>query len=198
MAKVHPQASVSDPCSRMSSAGRKTFTIWMKSLVCHTNGCTVFDSKGEIVYRVENYDRKGSSEVHLMDLHGEVLFTILKKKLQPFACWNGYRGNITADTKKENPCFQVKKFCSIMRRRDLACQVTVGFNKNWIVSLGRKKQGFKIVNSAGNIIAEVKQKHLSSGMVLGDDVLTLGIEPYVDHSLIVALVTVHGLISRRL
>ena len=67
MAKVHPQASVSDPCS-MSSAGRETFTIWLKSLVCHTNCCTVFDSKGEIVYRVENYDSKGSSEVHLMDL----------------------------------------------------------------------------------------------------------------------------------
>ena len=86
MAKIHPQApvsvpaEVSDPCS-ISSAGTETFTIWMKSLVCHTNGCTVFDSKGEIVYRVENYDSKGSSEVHLMDLRGKVLFTILKKVL---------------------------------------------------------------------------------------------------------------------
>ena len=78
MAKVHP-AQASDPCSTMSSAGRETFTIWMKSLVCHTNGCTVFDSNGDIVYRVENYDSKGSSEVQLMDLRGRVLFTILKR-----------------------------------------------------------------------------------------------------------------------
>ncbi|XWS49919.1 hypothetical protein CRYUN_Cryun12cG0044200 [Craigia yunnanensis] len=196
MAKVHPQAPVSDPFST-SSVGTETFTRWMKSLVCHTNGCTVFDSKGEIVYRVENYDSKGSSEVHLMDLHGKVLFTILKKKLQLFGCWNGYRGNFTG-TKKEKPCFQVKKCSNINRRRDLACQVTVGFNKYWIVSLGRKKQGFKIVNLAGDIVAEVKQKHLSSGMVLGDDVLTLKVEPYIDHSLIVALVTVYGLINMRL
>ncbi|XWS61797.1 hypothetical protein CRYUN_Cryun07bG0156200 [Craigia yunnanensis] len=195
MAKVHPQAPVSDPCC-MSSAGRETFTIWMKSLVCHTNGCTVFDSKGEIVYRVENYDSKGSSEVHLMDLRGKVLFTIQKKKLQIFGCWNGYRGNFTV-TKKEKPCFQVKRCCSFLRR-DLACQVTVCFNKYWIVSLGRKKQGFKIVNLAGDIVAEVKQKQLSSGMVLGDDVLTLEVEPYIDHSLIIALVTVYGLINRRL
>ncbi|XWS48943.1 hypothetical protein CRYUN_Cryun13aG0120600 [Craigia yunnanensis] len=192
MAKVHPQASVSDPCS-MSSAGRETFTIWMKSLVCHTNGCTVFDSKGEIVYRVENYDSKGSSEVHLMDLRGKVLFTILKKKLQIFGCWNGYRGNFTGT----KPCFQVKRCCSILQR-DLACHVTVGFNKYWIVRLGRKKQGFKIVNLAEDIVTEVKQKQLSSGMVLGDDVLTLEVEPYIDHSLIVALVTVYGLINRRL
>ncbi|XP_007040185.2 PREDICTED: protein LURP-one-related 4 [Theobroma cacao] len=195
MAKVHPQASVSDPCS-MGSAGRETFTIWMKSLVCHTNGCTVFDSEGEIVYRVENYDSKGSSEVHLMDLRGKVLFTILKKKLQLFGCWNGHRGNFTG-TKKEKPCFQVKKYWRIPRR-DLAYQVTMGLNKYWIVSLGRNKQGFKIVNIAGDIVAEVKQKQLSSGVVLGDDVLTLEVEPYIDHSLIVALVTVYGLINRRL
>ncbi|XVF51515.1 hypothetical protein PTKIN_Ptkin04bG0191000 [Pterospermum kingtungense] len=194
--KVHPdQAHVSEPCS-MSSAGRETFTIWMKSLVCHTNGCTVFDSKGEIAYRVENYDTKGCSEVHLMDLQGQVLFTILKKKLQIFGCWNGYRGDFTS-TKKEKPWFQVKRSCSIVKR-DFSCQVTVGFNKYWIVSLGRKKQGFQIVNLAGDIVAEVKQKQLSSGMVLGDDVLTLEVEPYMDHSLIVALFTVYGLINRRL
>ncbi|KAE8727710.1 hypothetical protein F3Y22_tig00005406pilonHSYRG00338 [Hibiscus syriacus] len=196
MAKVHPaEAHVSDACS-MSSAGRITFTIWMKSLVCHTNGCTVFDLKGRIVYRVENYDTRGSSEVHLMDLNGQILFTILKKKLHILGCWNGYRGNFTG-RKKENPSFQVKKYCRILRRV-LVCQITVGFNKYFMVSLGRKKQGFKIVNSGGDIVAEVKQKQLSSGMVLGDDVLSLEIEPYIDQTLIVALVTVHGLMNRRL
>ncbi|OMO79497.1 Initiation factor 2B-related protein [Corchorus capsularis] len=210
MAKVHPaQASTlsdeSDPCSTMSnSAGiRETFTIWMKSLVCHTNGCTVFDSNGDIVYRVENYDTKGSSEVQLMDLHGTVLFTILKKKLQICGRWNGYRGNFTGKNMKgKKPCFQVKKNCSIFRRSDnnIACEVTVGFNKFWIVRLlgGKKLQGFKIVNFNGETVAEVKQKQLSSGMVLGDDVLSLEIEPYIDHSLIVALVIVYGLINRKL
>lgn len=81
------------------------------------------------------------------------------QKLQIFGCWNGYRGMSTG-TKKEKPCFQVKKNCSFMRRRDLACQVTVGFSKYWIVSLDRKKQGFKIVNLAGDIVAEVNE-HLN-------------------------------------
>ncbi|KAA3460147.1 protein LURP-one-related 4-like [Gossypium australe] len=187
--KVHPQASVSDP----SPAGRQTFTVWMKSLVCHTNGCTVFDSKGDIVYRVENYDSKGGCEVQLMDLQGNILYSILSKKLQIFGCWNGYR----AGTNKEQPCFTVKKCYSIVRR-EIACQVTVGFNTYWIVRLGRKNQGFKILNITGDIVAEVKQKQVPSGVELGEDVLALEVEPYMDHSLIVALVTVYGLINRRL
>ncbi|KAK8618030.1 hypothetical protein V6N13_115905 [Hibiscus sabdariffa] len=196
MAKVHPaEAAVSNACS-MSSAGRKTFTIWMKSLVCHTNGCTVFDSEGQIVYRVENYDTRGSSEVHLMDLSGQILFTILKKKLDILGCWNGYRGNFTGG-KKKNPSFQVKKYCRILGR-GIICQVKVGLNKYLIVSLGRKKQGFKMVNSGGDVVAEAKQKQLSCGKVLGEDVLSLEIEPYMDEALIAALVTVYGLINRRL
>ncbi|KAE8657327.1 hypothetical protein F3Y22_tig00116996pilonHSYRG00468 [Hibiscus syriacus] len=194
--KVHPQASISDPSSESSATGRRTFTVWMKSLVCHTNGCTVFNSKGEIVYRVENYDSKGSCEVHLMDLQGNVLYTIIKKKLQIFGCWNGYRVNL-GGIKKEKPWFKVHKWWSIVRR-ELACQVTVGIDKYWIVRLDKKSQGLKIVNLNGDIIAEVKQKQVSSGVVLGDDVLALEVEPYMDQTLIVALITVYGLMNRRL
>lgn len=75
MARVFPQAGVSSP---YMSTERETFTVWMKSLVYQTNGLTVYNSNGEITYRVENYD-KSSNEVHIMDLHGNILFTIRKK-----------------------------------------------------------------------------------------------------------------------
>lgn len=51
----------------------------MKSLLMQANGCTVYNQKGEIVYRIDNYDHKNSNEVYLMDLQGKVLFTILRK-----------------------------------------------------------------------------------------------------------------------
>jgi uncharacterized protein YxjI len=79
MAKVYPQ--IPSTCSPHITSERETFTIWMKSLVCHTNGCTVYNTNGDIVYRVENYDKKGSKEVHLMDLRGKVLSTIRRKVL---------------------------------------------------------------------------------------------------------------------
>lgn len=80
MAKIHPlplpptELDQSSSCS--SSSKPSTFTVWMKSLVMQANGCTVYNENGEIVYRVDNYDKKGSSEVYLMDLKGRVLFTI--------------------------------------------------------------------------------------------------------------------------
>jgi len=52
----------------------------MKSLVIlQGNGCTVFNENGEIVYRIDNYDKKCSNKLNLMDLQGNVLFTILRK-----------------------------------------------------------------------------------------------------------------------
>ncbi|KAI9174861.1 hypothetical protein LWI28_023814 [Acer negundo] len=102
---------------------RATFTIWMRSLICHTNGCTVYDSNGDIVYRVDNYDQKCRDKVYLMDLRGQVLFTIRTK---------------------------------------------------------------------------VNRKQTSSGILLGEDVLSLRVEPRVDHSFIVALVIVYGLINGKM
>lgn len=79
--KVHPRgllsSSSSAPC--YFSSKRETFTIWMKSLVLNGKGCTVFDSDGHIMYRVDNYNSKSNNEVYLMDFDGGVLFTILKK-----------------------------------------------------------------------------------------------------------------------
>lgn len=75
MAKIFPQEATSSACK---TSKRETYTLWMKSLVLHSNGCTVYDSNGEIVYRVDNYDRKGTREVNLMDLQGTVLYTIHK------------------------------------------------------------------------------------------------------------------------
>lgn len=77
MAKVYPRQAPSVPLYMTS--GRETFTIWMKSLVYQTNGCTVYNSGGQIVFRVDNYEEKCSNEVYLMDLEGRVLYTIRKK-----------------------------------------------------------------------------------------------------------------------
>lgn len=78
MAKVHPQLITS--CSTSSSPeDREKYTVWMKSLVLNSNGCTIYDSNGNIVYRIDNYDTKCSSQVYLMDLKGKVLSTLLRK-----------------------------------------------------------------------------------------------------------------------
>lgn len=82
MAKVHPTSSSSSSSSLYSplmSSERQVFTIWMKSLVLNGYGCTIYDSKGLVVYRMDNYDSKSSHEVFFMNSSGKTLFKILKK-----------------------------------------------------------------------------------------------------------------------
>ncbi|KAJ6326780.1 hypothetical protein OIU78_013796 [Salix suchowensis] len=110
-------------------------------------------------------------------------------------CWYGYR--LDSGANEEKPWFQVKQYGRLFCMGSFACQVTVGLDKYWVVKLG-SKQAFRIVNIDREVIAEVKQKQSSSGISMGEDVLTLAVEPHVDHSLIMAIVTVHGLINYKL
>ncbi|KAL5816572.1 hypothetical protein ACOSQ3_024950 [Xanthoceras sorbifolium] len=117
-----------------------------------------FNQDGEIVYRIDNYEKKRSKEVYLMDLRGNVLFTLQKSN----------------NNDKASCCYKLEALP------------------------GGGKSAFKIVDSQGGVVAEAKRKQSSSGLVLGDDVLTLIVEAHVDHSLVVALVTVYGLIHHML
>ncbi|XP_062147324.1 protein LURP-one-related 4-like [Alnus glutinosa] len=193
MAKVYPKAPTFSP---HVTSKRESFTVWMKSLVYQTNGCTVYNTNGDIVYRVDNYDKKGSNEVHLMDLRGKVLFTIRRKKLLAFGSWDGYRCS-DSYINEEKPWFQVKKCYRMLMGDDLGCRVTVGCDKFRIVRLAGKT-AFRIVNVDGDIVAEAKRKQSSSGVLLGDDVLALVVEPHMNHSLMIALLIVYGLIRRRM
>ncbi|KAM6556789.1 hypothetical protein CsatB_003808 [Cannabis sativa] len=212
--KVYPRVPSLSP---YLTPEREKFTIWMKSLVFQTNGCTVYNSNGQIVFRVDNYEKKCSSEVYLMDLKGKVLFTIRKKKLQAFGGWVGYRccsnnniNNFNDDDQLESsdmmnistegkPWFRVTRQYCKMLMGDLACHISVGCDDKYrIVRIAGKAVGFRIVNLDGKIVAEAKQKQSSSGVVLGDDVLSLEVAPCEDHSLIMALVMVYGLIRRKM
>ena len=122
------------------------------------------------------------------------------QKLHVFGRWEGYKCNGSkADSQK--PCFQVRKHCRILGGGS-SCEVTVRPNEAqscyYRIQGLAGKSTFKIVNSEGGVMAEVKQKQTSSGVVLGDDVLDLVVEPHVDHSLVMALVAVCGLIHHRM
>ena len=58
-------------------------TVWKKSLLFNCNGFTVFDCKGELVFRVDNYMEGNKGEILLMDANGKPLLTIRHKVLFP-------------------------------------------------------------------------------------------------------------------
>lgn len=75
MFKVSPQINQAP----LSATRDHSYTIWMKSLIFNGCGCTIFDSNGEIIYRIDNYNKKRGSQVQLMNLHGEVLLLLRRK-----------------------------------------------------------------------------------------------------------------------
>ncbi|CAM0873140.1 unnamed protein product [Alopecurus aequalis] len=182
-----------------TSEQREVFTIWMKSLVLNGSGCTVFDSDGRIVYRVDNYGSHNSVDVCLMDITGSVVLQVLKR----FGRWDGYRlGNWKTkepDAPRGRPWFTVvsKKWgggpsCEFRSDRGRAVRYKMDGGR-------RRQQAARaswIVDAAtGVAVAEVKRKLTATGVSLGEDVLTLVVEPNVDHSLIMGLLVVHGLIN---
>ncbi|CAL9030067.1 unnamed protein product [Prunus brigantina] len=211
MAKVHPLIipNITDEASSATgfascsnnkyiTSKRETFTIWMKSLVMQGNGCTAFDENGEIVYRIDNYDNKHSSEVYLMDLQGKLLFTLCEMKMCVFPSWKGYKSSGVNNNK---PWFQVRKSCrSILGKKGFSYKVTMRSDSSCyrLENLSGKSSEFRVTDSNGGVVAEAKRKQSSSGVVLGDDVFTLVVEPHVDHSFIMALVTIYGLIRHQI
>ncbi|XP_039049210.1 protein LURP-one-related 11-like [Hibiscus syriacus] len=201
MSKIHPQAPhVSLVSLPFTTSTQETFTIWMKSLVLSGKGCTVFDSNGQIVYRVDNYHCKCSHEAYLMDITGKVLFTIRRQKFRLIGFWEGFRSfNGRVNDEDKNPGFEVRTNYRILQG-DSICEVVVWFDKDqpcqrYQIESCRDKSTFKIVDKLGRLITEVKRKQSKCGISLGEDVLTMVVEPHIDHSLIMGLVVAYGLIN---
>lgn len=90
MTKVHPNieatvAAVEQPsvkCSaKLETADAAVLTVWKKSLLFNCKGFTVFDAKGNLVFRVDTYMAGSGSngEIILMDSGGKPIFTIRRK-----------------------------------------------------------------------------------------------------------------------
>ncbi|KAJ0249308.1 Protein LURP-one-related 11 [Hirschfeldia incana] len=206
--KIHPNRKTSsgreETRSPYLTTEKDSFTIWMKSLVFNTNGCTVFDSKGNIIYRVDNYNSKSCREVYLMDLHGHVLFTVRRQKLGLYKTWEGHRSpSGTAESTTNLEYFRVKSniFQVPSKGSSSSYRVITGSCRNdeqYIYKIITRGSSLGIEDICGRVVAEVKRKQSSKGLELGDDVLTMMVESQVDHCFIIGLVLTHSLINRKL
>ncbi|KAM3313274.1 hypothetical protein ACQJBY_032726 [Aegilops geniculata] len=183
------------------SQQREVFTIWMKSLVLNGSGCTVFDSRGRIVYRVDNYGSHRSVDVCLMDITGSVVLQVLKK----FRRWEGYRcGGWEEPERGDAPRGRGRPWFTVVSNKwggGPRCEFrSDGQAVRYKMDGGRRRQqaaraSWIVDDATGLAVAEVKMKLTATGVSLGEDVLTLVVEPNVDHSLIMGLLVVHGLIN---
>ena len=84
MTKVYPNATAASSGSEgvklcIGGGDPAVLTVWKKSLLFNCSGFTVFDGKGNLVFRVDNYVAGNKGEIVLMDASGKPLVTIRRK-----------------------------------------------------------------------------------------------------------------------
>ncbi|WOK93665.1 hypothetical protein Cni_G02365 [Canna indica] len=198
MTKVHPNTTAAEiaaadeewpraepPCFGGGSA--VVLTVWRKSLIFHGNGFTVFDSKGNLVFRVDNYSSGSRNKIVLMDTAGKPLLTIRRKKLSLGDNWFIYNAE-----EATNPRFTVKKNASLLHSKALA-RVTSGASGlnsciAYNVEGSYSQRSCAVYDEKRRQLAEIKTKESAQGISLGHDVFSLIVEPGLDADFAMAMV----------
>ncbi|PON47761.1 LURP1-related protein domain containing protein [Parasponia andersonii] len=220
MTKVHPSSTSSSssssaaacsvpaetirPSSGPESAPKSAavvLTVWTKSLLFNCNGFTVYDDKGNLVFRVDNYIAGNKDEIVLMDAAGKSLLTIRRKRLSLADSWLVFDGEATV-----NPRFSVRKNVNILNARCLA-HVSSGRGGGgssggtspssrspsssvlYEIEGSYAQRCCEVYDQKRRRVAEIRRKEAAVGGVsLGGDVFRLVVEPHFDTAVAMALV----------
>ncbi|WOL14747.1 protein LURP-one-related 8-like [Canna indica] len=190
MTKVHPNAlsaKLPRAVAPTASGEAAALTVWRKSLLFHGEGFTVFDAKGNLVFRVDNYGSASRGEIVLMDAAGKPLLTIRRKKLSLGDHWLIYEGEEAA-----NPRFAVKKHVNFISSRSLA-HVTPRSSAAksclaYEVEGSYSRRCCAVYDERRRQLAQVKRKQTAAGVAFGNDVFHLIVEPGFDSAFAMGIV----------
>ncbi|KAK1284604.1 Protein LURP-one-related 8 [Acorus calamus] len=196
MTKVHPNISAESrtpPPSVAAAIGvgeletpPEVLTVWKKSLLFNCNGFTVFDAKGNLVFRVDNYVSDNRGEIVLMDSCGKPLLTFRRKKLSLGDHWVVYNGE-----EHSNPLFSVKKHVTFLNSKSLA-HVTPcggGASRGFFIEGSYTQRSCSVYDDSRRQVAEIRRKEATAGGVrFGVDVFRLVVRPGIDVTVAMAVV----------
>ncbi|KAI9380731.1 hypothetical protein POPTR_016G143500v4 [Populus trichocarpa] len=189
-------------------------TVWKRSSMSFqgTDGFTVFDPHGTLVFRVDNYSRKNGYGLVLMDGVGNALLSLKPKMLSMQYQWNAYRGD-------QDGCERTSKVFSMRSPSVLSDFHAAGRKHVAEIFMGTRLGGrrhdqnmpdFKIQGSfrsrdckivktcTGEVVARISRKRANNTTILlSDDVFSLVVQPGFDTHLIMAFVIVLDRISSK-
>ncbi|KAG5537542.1 hypothetical protein RHGRI_024860 [Rhododendron griersonianum] len=155
------------------------------------DGFTAYDSKGELVFRVDSYgtDISDRGELVLMDTSGRCLLTVRRKRPSLHQRWEGYLGE-RADGQK--PIFSVRR-SSIIGRSAVTVELYGGGSpgEEYQIEGSFANRCCTIYDAAKELVAEIRRKvDASAHVVLGKDVFSLCLKPGFDGAFAMGLVLV--------
>ncbi|XP_072975884.1 protein LURP-one-related 8-like [Typha angustifolia] len=162
-----------------------SLTVWRKSLLFNCSGFTVFDAKGNLVFRVDNYGSGRKGEVVLMDTAGKPLLTVRRKKLSLNDHWVIYNGE-----EDVNPIFSVKRHMNLRQSKTLAHVTPCGGGAGYQIEGSYSQRSCVVYDDRRQRVAEIKRKEAAGGVGFGADVFRLVVQPEIDTSIAMAIVIV--------
>uniref|UniRef100_A0A2P2IWY4 Protein LURP-one-related 17 n=1 Tax=Rhizophora mucronata TaxID=61149 RepID=A0A2P2IWY4_RHIMU len=177
-----------------------SLTVWRKSLITSCNGFTVFNSKGDLAYRVDSYiDRP--EELTLMDCSGKPIFTIHRRKklgmlVDSWLVCEGEAGNPCTTNKESNkPVWCVRKQNNILlqSKHKVLAYVYRGKSEKrhaYVIEGSYVHRSCKVLDgSSRRVMAEIKRKEaMIDGISFGVEVFVLAVEPGFEAGFAMALV----------
>ncbi|KAL4190114.1 hypothetical protein AMTRI_Chr08g210460 [Amborella trichopoda] len=186
MTKVYPNAASEVP-RPVTRGPVVTLTVWKKSLLFNCNGFTVYDSRGNLVFRVDNYLSDHKGELVLMDACGKSLLTLRRKVLSLSDHWLIFDGDFGPGAK---PRFSMKKSRNFLNPKSLA-HVFSSASKTPIYEIEGiySQRCCTILDEKQQHVAEIKCKEASkAGISYGWDVFKLIVQPEMEMEVAMALV----------
>ncbi|KAL4283141.1 hypothetical protein GQ457_16G008500 [Hibiscus cannabinus] len=189
MTRVYPNATftgVSErppkllPIPETDTAEEEILTVWKKSLLFNCNGFTVFDGKGNLVFRVDNYMDGHKGEILLMDATGNPLLTIRRKKMSLGDCWLIHEGETLV-----NPRLCARKSMNILNKNCLAYVIpgnttASGRIRNnkvvYEIQGSYSQRSCSVYDDSRRLVAEIKKKEGDKGIAYGTDVFRLVVQ----------------------
>lgn len=153
------------------------------------DGFSAYDSKGQLVFRVDSYgpDAAETGEIVLMDADGRCLLTVRRKWPSLHQRWEGFVGERTEGQK---PLFSVRR-SSIIGRSSVAVEVYSSPSVEYHIEGSFGCRNCKILNEENETVAEIRRKvDASTNIVLGKDVFLLSLKPGFDGAFAMGLVLV--------
>ncbi|KAI0520026.1 hypothetical protein KFK09_007491 [Dendrobium nobile] len=212
--RIHPKAyALESPKSNVSTtvdsqspptppAPPVTLTVWRKSLLFNCKGFTVFDAEGNLVFRVDKYDRiqqgrdhpngrrrkspphNPTKDYNLTNYYGALLNRESDYKLSLGKHWEIYDGEESA-----NPRFSVKKHVNFLQPKSLAQVIRCdGGSLVYEVEGSYTQRCCALYDETRMAVVEIRRKEEVGGVDLGLDVFRLVVQPGFDAALAMAFV----------
>ncbi|XLR42770.1 hypothetical protein HN51_026797 [Arachis hypogaea] len=171
------------------SGEERNLTVLKTSRFFAGDGFTVYDCKGQLVFRVDSYgpDARDKDELVLMDPQGRCLLTVKRKRPSLHQRWEGFKGERIDGDKA---LLSMKRTSLIGRSR--ASFIVEVYDKPGVeyhIEGCFSQRCCKIYNAAKKLMAEIRRKvDSTTSVMLGKEVFSLCVKPGFDGALAMGLV----------